>query len=59
MRSDPIIREHVDFRVIMAQSDDNQTPNMAQDADEDMSQDNSQTPPPTPPLPPTPSTPPP
>ena len=36
----------------MAQNDDNQTPNMAQDAD-DMSQDNRQSPPPTP-LPPTP-----
>ena len=52
MRSDPIICAHVDCRVKMAQNDDNQTPNMAQD--DDMSQDNSQTP-----LPPTPSPPPP
>ena len=37
----------------MAQNDDNQTPNMAQDAD-DMSQDNRQSPPPPTPLPPTP-----
>jgi len=50
MRSDPIIC--ADFRVNMAQNDDNQTPNMAQDAD-DMLQDNRQSPPPpTPPPPP-------
>ena len=46
----------------MAQNDDNQTPNMAQDAD-DMSQDNRQSPPPPtpppPPLTPLPPTPPP
>jgi len=35
----------------MAQNDDSQTPNMAQDAD-DMSQDNRQSPPTTPPPPP-------
>jgi len=40
----------------MAQNDDNQTPNMAQDAD-DMSQDNRQSPPPPPTPPPTPLTP--
>jgi len=43
---------HVDFRVNIAQNDDNQTLNMAQD--DDMSQDASRTPspPPTPPPPP-------
>ena len=40
---------HVDFRVNMAQNDDKQTLNMAQD--NDMSQEDSRTTPPTPPPP--------